>query len=177
MSCPQVVLWCRIADAVLDAWPLAHTADITLCFFGSRSPLPKLPFAFLGLAHPWLILCCFCARPIFVEKRWTSRLLSFSGEAVEDKAGGHKPPRDGVKPNRFLYTKCGSAFNCFSGDGSWPHSWLVWACWIDSPLLNGWSFMNGWPLSWEWYELVRWYLKIPARMPLRVQKITATHKL
>ena len=25
-----------------------------------------------------------------------------SGEAVEDKAGRHKPPRDGVKPNRLL---------------------------------------------------------------------------
>ena len=25
-----------------------------------------------------------------------------SGEVVEDKAGRHKPPRDGVKPNRPL---------------------------------------------------------------------------
>ena len=25
-----------------------------------------------------------------------------SGEAVEDKAGKHKPPRDGVKPNQLL---------------------------------------------------------------------------
>ena len=80
--------------------------------------------------------------PIFVEKRWTSRLLSFSGEAVEDKAGGHKPPRDGVKPNRFVYTKCGSAFNCFFWE------WFLTSYLTCLGLLNRFTFAE-WVIVYE----------------------------